>query len=111
MRKNHVEFEYEQRYATRIKVELSGDIDEYARSFLAIYNNVKNDSDLLKVYNNYGNGVYVVCETEVKDAVIQFLEQFGQVVSVEAIEIIQPQCYDYEYRDDMDTEFLDVDTI
>ena len=106
-----IKFEYEKRMATRIKVKLSDDIAEYAKSFLAIYNNVKNNRDLLKMYNDYGNYVYVVCETDVKDLAIKFLEQFGTIAFVENVEVIQPTCYDYEYNDDYDTEFLMVEEI
>jgi hypothetical protein len=102
---------YEKREALRIKVELLGDIDEYAKSFLAIYNNVKNDHDLLKMYNDYGNNVYVVCEKNVENAAIEFLEQFGNIVSTENVEVVQPIGYDYEYRDDIDTEFLEVEEL
>jgi hypothetical protein len=101
----------EKRDALRLKVELSRNIDEYARSFLAIYNNVKNDRDLLKMYNDYANNVYVVCEKNVRNAAIEFLEQFGSVVSTEIVEVVQPIGCDYEYREDIDTEFLEVDEL
>ena len=97
---------YEKRDAVRIKVEMRGDIGEYAKNFLTIYNNVKNDKDLLKMYNDYGNGVYVVCETTVKDAAVEFLKQFGEIVRVENVEVVQAFCLDYDYLDDKDTEFL-----
>ena len=99
----------EKREALRIKVELSGNIDEYARSFLAIYNNVKSDPYLLKMYNDYSNNVYVVCEKNVEKAAVEFLEQFGEIKSVVTVEVIQPIVYDWNYRDDIDTEFLAVE--
>lgn len=101
----------QKRKALRFKVEIVGNIDEYARSFLAIYNNVKNDQDLLKMYNDYDNNVYVVCETHVRDAATDFLDQFGNIVTVEDVEIVQPIGYDYEYSDELDTEFLPVEEI
>ena len=106
-----IKFEYEKRKAIRIKVELSGNIDEYAKSFLSIYNNVKNDKDLLKIYNNYDNGVYVVCEKDVQDAAVRFLEQFGEIMKIEEVEVVQPLCLDYKYNDKLDTEFLAVEEI
>lgn len=102
-------FELEKIKAIRIKVEIDGDVQRYAKSFLAIYNNVKNDHDLLKCYNDYGNGVYVVCTKEVKGAAIEFLEQFGKIVRVEDVECVRPLLTWYELREDMDTEFLEIE--
>jgi hypothetical protein len=98
--------EYEKRLATRIKVEISGDIDQYARSFLAIYNNVKNHPELFDMYNDYSNGVFVTCEQVAKDDAVEFLSQFGEIVKVDTVEAIFPLFNDYEYRDDIDTEFI-----
>jgi hypothetical protein len=106
-----VYLECEKREALRLKVELFGDIHEYAISLLAIYNNVKNDKDLLKLYNDYDNNVYLVCEKEVRDAAIEFLEQFGQIIAIETVEVVQPMGLDYEYSNDIDTEFLPVEEI
>lgn len=97
----------EKKEALRLKVELSDNVQEYAMSFLAIYNNVKNDQALLKVYNDYSRNVYVVCEKNVRDAAVMFLEQFGQILKIETVETIQPLGFDYECRTDMDTEFLE----
>lgn len=98
--------EYEKRLAARIKVDVSGDIDQYAKSFLAIYNNVKNHPELFNMYNDYGSGVFVICEQAAKDDAVEFLSQFGEVVRVETVEAIFPLFYEYEYRDDMDAEFV-----
>ena len=105
------EFKYEKREAVRVKVGMSKNIDEYARGFLAIYNNVKNSQELLKMYNDYGDNVYVICEKDAQKATEEFLRQFGEVLSTEAIEVVQPIGYDYEYREDLDTEFLEVEEI
>lgn len=102
---------YEKREAVRIKVEINGDVGEYAKSFLAIYNNVKTSQELLKMYNDYGNYVYVICEKDAKEAAAKFLRQFGEIVCAEIVEVVQPIGYDCEYRDDMDTEFLAVEEI
>jgi hypothetical protein len=110
-RRKNMKMDYEKKMATRIKVCLHGDVNEYAQSFLAIYNNVKSDHDLLKMYNDYHDGVYVVCETDVKDAAIKFLEQFGVIERVEIVEVVVPMAYDYDYSDEYDTEFLAVDEI
>jgi hypothetical protein len=102
---------YNRKIVCRIRVDLGQDIENYAKSFLAIYNNVKNDKDLLKMYNDYGNNVYVVCEEHVRDAAVQFLEQFGEVKSVDKVEAIQPICLDFDYGNDYDVEFLSVEEI
>ncbi len=104
-----MKFEYEREKAIRIKVLLGGNIEKYATAFLAIYNNVKNDNQLLKVYNDYDDGVYVVCETKVRDAAVKFLEQFGEIVRIETVEIVRVGAYGYEHPDDFDLEFLEIE--
>lgn len=94
------------RLAIRLKVAIEGDIETYAKAFLAIYNNYKNDKDLLKVYNDYDNGVYLVCESHVQDEAIRFLGQFGTITRIDTVEVVQPELVEYTYRDDIDTEFL-----
>ena len=59
-----------------VTVEIS---ENYASSFLHIYNNVKDDEDLYYVCNDYANGVYVYCSNDVVDAVKEYLSQFGKV--------------------------------
>ena len=104
-----MKFSYEQKPAVRIKVEMLGDIQTYANHFLVIYNNVKNDRSLLKMYNDYDNGVYLICEEDVKENAIEFLQQFGKIVRVETIETVRPICGYYELPEDRDLEFLDVE--
>ena len=99
--------ELEKTEAVRIKVAMNGDITEYAKNFLAIYNNYKSNSELLKVYNDYDNGVFLVCAKSAQQAAIDFLEQFGQVVSVTDVETVRPVIYDCDYKDDVDVEFLE----
>ena len=107
MSKPKVTIELETVEAVRIKVNIDGDINEYAKSFLAIYNNYKTDKDLLKVYNGYENDVYLVCTKDVEDAAKGFLAQFGEVVSCVNVEAVRPVIWDYDYKDDIDTEFLE----
>lgn len=104
-----MKFDYEREKAVRIKVILTGNIEKYATSFLAIYNNAKNDKQLLKVYNDYDDGVYVVCETSVRDAAVKFLEQFGEIVRIETVEVVRTHASGYEYSDDFDLEFLAIE--
>lgn len=103
-----MKIEHEIIKATRIKVAMEGDITEYAKNFLAIYNNVKSDRDLLKVYNDYDNGVYLVCEKSVTDAAVKFLEQFGTIERIEDVEVVKSWC-DYDFKEDIDVEFLEIE--
>ena len=99
----------EKESAIRIKVRVDGDITQYAAAFLAIYNNVKSDKDLYKVYNDYENGVYVICKSEVRDAAVKFLEQFGVVTKIELIDAYKSYVQNFTYPEYTDVEFLDVE--
>lgn len=59
--------------------------ENYANAFLAIFNNVKSDSDLYKVENDYENDVYVTCRAECAEQVEKWLSNFGEVKSVETV--------------------------
>ena len=72
-----------------VGVELSWDINKYALDFLHIFNNVKEQSGLIRVWNDYGRNVYVVCDEETHEACKQYLEQFGKIVSDNPVEIIR----------------------
>lgn len=93
--------------ASRIKVKLDGDIQKYALSFLAIYNNVKSDADLLKVYNDYENSVYLVCVPEVEAEAVKFLSQFGEITRIDTIQVFTPVISNYDYPEGLDVEFLE----
>lgn len=98
---------YETEKAVRIKVVLDGDVTQYAKSFLAIYNNAKSDPDLYKVYNDYDNGVYLVCKPEVEAAAVKFLAQFGEVVSCTDVQLVTPYIDGFEYPENLDVEFME----
>ena len=72
-----------------VTVELEGNIQEYAESFLHIFNNVKENKELLKVENYYNNDVTVYCELEVKEQLIDYLGKFGKVKGCEKVLIYQ----------------------
>jgi hypothetical protein len=95
----------EEDVALRLKVEITGDMNDYAKAFLAIYNNVKSDKDLHKMYNDYGNGIYLVCTPEVGDAAKEFLSQFGDVTRIEQVKLMTPYVECYDYPDDVDVEW------
>ena len=93
--------------ASRIKVRIAGDMSDYASAFLAIYNNYKSNPELLKVYNDYEDGVYLVCTKEVTEEAKKFLSQFGEIIRSEDVLVYNPEVTAFEYPDEMDFEFLE----
>jgi hypothetical protein len=82
-------------YAVTVNVE--GDIKEYAESFLHIFNNVRENSELIKVKNYYGsNDVTVYCELEAKDGLIKYLKAFGEIQSCEKVLMYQMEEPEYD---------------
>ena len=83
-----------------VTVRLDGTLQEYAIAFLHIFNNVKEHSELVRITNDYGNLVYVVCYADALDDTVEYLKQFGEVVAVHSALIVR--CgYDIEYSYDM----------
>ena len=69
-----------------ITVDIQGDIEEYAKSFLHIFNNVRESNELFKVRNYYDdNCVTVYCELYSKDALEKYLKSFGEIKSCEKV--------------------------
>lgn len=87
-----------------VTVEIEGSIEEYAKSFLHIFNNVRESRKLLKVENHYGNNdITVYCEEETKEALIDYLENFGNIKRIEKVLMYQLQDtdeYDFEKYED-----------
>ena len=80
-----------------ITVNIEGDVKEYAESFLHIFNNVRESSELIKVKNYYGsNDVTVYCELEAKDALIKYLKAFGKIQSCEKVLLLQMEEPNYD---------------
>jgi hypothetical protein len=98
--------QYETKPAIRLKVQMSDNIADYAKDFLAIYNNVKSNSELLKMYNDYGNCVYLVCEPNVQKTAKDFLSQFGEIVEIENVLAIIP-IFDIDTTVDIPVEIID----
>lgn len=81
-----------------VTVDVEGDIKEYAENFLHIFNNVRENKELLKVKNYYdSNDVTVYCELESKDALIRYLKMFGKIKSCEKVLIYQMEEPDYDF--------------
>lgn len=73
-----------------VTVDLEGDLEEYAKNFLHIFNNVRESEDLVKVKNYYGsNLVTVYCNLESKNALVKYLGVFGEVKSCDKVIMYQ----------------------
>ena len=86
-----------------ITVEIKGNVEEYAMKFLCIYNNVRENRDLLKIENHWNNDVTVYCEEENKEALINYLKKFGEIKGTEKVLMYQLEDavdYDYDKYDD-----------
>lgn len=69
-----------------ITVEVEGSIEEYSKCFVHIFNNVRENKELLKVTNYYGsNDVTVYCEPDYKDSLVRYLKNFGAIKSCEKV--------------------------
>lgn len=86
-----------------VTVDVEGNIEEYAKNFLHIFNNVRESKELFKVKNYYGcNDVTVYCELGSKDALIRYLKMFGEIKSCEKVlmyQMSEPN-YDFDKYDD-----------
>ena len=87
-----------------VTVEIEGDLKEYAESFLHIFNNVRENKELLKIKNYYGsNDVTVYCVEDSKESLVKYLKAFGEIKGCEKVlvyEIEEPD-YDFEKYDDI----------
>lgn len=82
-----------------VTVEVEGNLKEYAENFLHIFNNVRENKELLKIKNYYGsNDVTVYCELEVKDNLIKYLKAFGKIKSCEKVLMYQIEEPDYDFE-------------
>jgi hypothetical protein len=76
--------------AIHFEVDIKGDTQKYAMSFLHIWNTAReNSSTFYKVENCYDNRVYVTCNADDKDIVEDYLSQFGKILSSEEIKRVK----------------------
>lgn len=91
--------------AYEVRVDLSDDINEYALDFLKIFNTVKsNRDDLIRVTNDYNNGVYVVCTHESLEETKKYLSNFGEIKSVKKVlcmQMAEHPSYDYDEYEEL----------
>lgn len=87
----------------KVTVNLEGQpISEYAKNFLAIFNNVREyPNAMVKVENYYDNRISVWCYDDYKAETTEFLEQFGKITDTEKVLLIEADYeYDFEKYDD-----------
>lgn len=109
-----IRFKHEMEKAKRIVVDIEGDVQKYALSFLHIINNARENKDVFyKVENCYDNRVYVTCNADECDAVKAYLANFGKILMEEDIQKVNvyleydnSKDYDTLFPDDCDTEFF-----
>ena len=80
---------YEKLKGYRVTVKVDKPIEEYALAFLHIYNNVKMRKNY-KMYNDYGDKISVVCDYYNRDSLVDYLEQFGEVVEQCEVVLLSP---------------------
>lgn len=80
-----------------VTVEIEGNVKEYAESFLHIFNNVREASELIKIKNYYdSNEVTVYCELDAKDDLVKYLKAFGKIKGCEKVLLLQMEEPDYD---------------
>lgn len=77
-----------------ITVDVKGGTQEYAVSFLHIFNNVRVSRQLYHIENHYDNRVTVYCSIDCKDDLTEYLSQFGEITSTNKVMCYQiNECY------------------
>ena len=80
-----------------VTVEVEGNVKEYAESFLHIFNNVRQASELINIKNYYdSNDVTVYCELDAKDDLVKYLKAFGKIKECEKVLLLQMEEPDYD---------------
>ena len=74
----------EKKEAVRIEVELEGDTQTYALSFLHIFNNVRDNQDCMYRLENLSgtNRIFVTVSADFEEGAKNYLEQFGKIIGV-----------------------------
>ena len=86
-RKNMVKYYHEKERAVEFTLNIEGDVQRYAMSFLHIWNNARENKDVFyKVENISGsNKVFVTCNKEYRNEAEEYLSQFGEITFEEDI--------------------------
>ena len=83
----------------KITVKLyANDLEEYAKAFLAIFNNVRESKDLIEVTNSsYSHKVWITCKENVKNQAVSWLEQFGEIDEIDKVLLVGLEEVDVDY--------------
>ena len=82
-------------YAVTVEIKASS-LEDYAKNFLHIVNNARENKDVLKkVVNHYNNDVTVYCVEDYREATIKYLENFGRVKGYARVLMYQLKEPDY----------------
>ena len=103
-----MKFYHDKKKAVSVTVRLSDELDKYARDFLHIFNNVR-EYDWLYEVRNYpcSNDVTVTGAFEDTQPIRNYLAQFGEVVRVETVLLIDTQVeFDYDEYENYDDVVL-----
>lgn len=91
-------------------LDIEGDVQKYAMSFLHIFNNIRDNHDTFYRLENLSgtNKVFVTCDKGDRDEVRKYLSQFGEITCEEDVDrFIFSADYDsngYDYFFDGDNE-------
>ncbi len=84
-------------------------VQGYAMMWLNLTNNQKaNKQEILKIYNDYDNGIYVICDNDERNvkATEDYLQRLGLVIEdKEEVVIVQPE--EVFNDDDLDVELIE----
>jgi len=90
--------------AYEVTIDIVSSVEDYALSFLAIFNNVKTSKELIRITNDYGSKVSVVCVEDALESAKAFLSQFGKIVNVDKVlcaSIEDDIEYDFDVYEDL----------
>lgn len=94
-----------------ICVNVHGGVDEYAKNFLAIYNNAREyPNTIAHVENFYDNRVFVTVYEKAKERAVEWLKQFGEIKEIAECDIITISA-EYPYSKKLINEDKDGDTV
>ena len=112
-----VHYKHKKIEAVRLTIKLPSELNDYAKAFLAIFNNVREYPDrLLKVENNSTNYVFVTVRKDcVKDAK-DYLSNWGEITMECTVNVFEISAeYDFngyhELYEERDGETIDAEFI
>lgn len=82
-----IKYAHNKEKAVEFTVDLGNDVQQYAMSFLHIFNNARDNKDVFyKVENmSASNKIFVSCNPSYKEEVAEYLSQFGNITFAEEI--------------------------